>query len=372
MRTLIISMTCGEGHNYIAKAIKNSLDKRGEDNKIIQLYGYSEKEVARQNKMFLNASKYIPHIYEKIWLRLRKRNPNKPSWVMNGVVKDCKDYILKQINEYNPDNIVCTHNNAGAVVDYLKTNNLISDKIKTYSIAFDYCLCPYWETNRNLDYVVTPHEFTHKDFIERGFKEEQLLPFGLMVDEKFTKKIDKKEARDILGIDQNVFTIVLYSGGNCLSKASTLIKQLIKVKLPVQIIAICGRNQKEYKRIEKIIKKKNLKNITNLGFCNNIDVLYSAGDLLFTRCGSGLIEQTNKQIPFILREKMILNERITKKMFTQNGLGLPMKKLSDAPRIVEMLYNDREKLARMSMCAKQLCKSNSTENFVDFLLKNRP
>ena len=52
MRTLIISMTCGEGHNQIAKAIKRELDDRNEESKIIQLYGYSEKEISRQNKAF--------------------------------------------------------------------------------------------------------------------------------------------------------------------------------------------------------------------------------------------------------------------------------------------------------------------------------
>lgn len=370
MKNLIISMTCGEGHNYIAKAIKKELDLRGEDAYIIQLYGFSEKEVKRQNKLFLSACKYIPHIYEQIWLKLRKRNPKKKSSVINGVIKDCKDYILKEIEKYNPDNIICTHNNAGAVVDYLKREGKLSKKIKTYAIAFDYCLCPYWETCTNLDYIVTPHEFTHQSFLDRGFKENQLLPFGLSVDKKYTVKIDKSEARKTLGLKEDVFTVVLYSGGNCLSKASSLIKKLTKLDLDIQIAAICGRNQKEFDRIDKIIKKKQLKNILNIGFCSNIDLIYSAGDVVFTRGGGmGLTEQINKNIPFVLRENLIINERINKKLFTQMGLSKEMNKLSDGPKILTELYNNPDLLLGMSEKAQELCKPNSTAQFVDYLLK---
>lgn len=370
VKVLIISMTCGEGHNYIAKAIKKELDEKKEDSKIIQLYGFSEKEVQRQNNLFLSACKYVPHIYEQIWLRLRKRNPKKQSSVINGIIKDCKNYILKEIEDYQPDKIICTHNNAGAVINYLKNTNQLSKDIKTYAVAFDYCLCPYWESCVNLDYVITPHEFTHPSYIERGFNENQLLPYGLPVDEKYTKKLDKKEARKTLGLKEDMFTIALYSGGNCLSKASTLIKTLIKSKLPIQIISICGKNKKEFEKINKYIQKNNLTNILNIGFCTNLDVVYSASDVVFSRGGGmGLTEQINKNVPFILREGLIINERINKKMFNDMGVGKAMHKLKDAPKILKELIENKQLLQEMSKKAKELCKPNSTKEFVNFLLK---
>ena len=67
MKVMLISMTCGEGHNQIAKAIQSSLDAKGHETKLVQLYGYSEKETIRQNKIFLRACKYIPHLYSLVW-----------------------------------------------------------------------------------------------------------------------------------------------------------------------------------------------------------------------------------------------------------------------------------------------------------------
>lgn len=371
MKTLIITMTCGEGHNQIAKGIKAELDLREEENKIIQLYGFSEREVARQNDMFLNVCKRIPHIYEGIWKHLRKRNINKPSIVINNVIKDCKAYVYSQIQEYKPDNIICTHSNSGAVVQALKQEGML-EGIKTYSVVFDYCLCPYWEFNNKLDYVVLPAEFMHEEIKAKGFNDEQILTFGLPVDPKYTKYVDRNEARELLGLDKDKFAVVLYSGGHCISSAYKMIKQLQKCKRDIQIVAICGRNKKEYDRIQKYITKKNIKNVILEGFCTKLDLYYSACDLVISRGGGmGLTEQIHKNIPFVLREGLIINERINKKLFERMGLAEGIDRITQAPKIVDELASNSQKLANMKEAGRKIIIENSTQKFVDFIVKER-
>ena len=52
-KVLIVSMTCGEGHNAIARSISKKLEDKGAKTNIIQLFGYSQKRVERENKSFL-------------------------------------------------------------------------------------------------------------------------------------------------------------------------------------------------------------------------------------------------------------------------------------------------------------------------------
>lgn len=361
-------MTCGEGHNQIAKAIKNSLDTRSIENKIIQLFGYSEKETEKQNKLFLRTCKLIPHLYDAIWRHMR----NKPLKIhMDGVIKQCKDYVLNQITEFDPEVIICTHNYSGAVVAHLKEQGLIKPDVKTYTVVFDYCLCPYWETNAKLDYAVLPHELLIPAMKEKGFTESQLLPFGFPVDKRFTVNCDKVAAREELGIDREKFTVVLYSGGNCVSSAYSVIKELLKCKHEIQIIAVCGRNKKEFEKIQKLIEKENLTNILNIGFCTYLDKVFSAGDVVFTRGGGGgLTEQINKHIPLVLREKLIINEKINKELFAELGLGMAMNKLNEAAGIVDRLIENKELLKRMSEKSKTFCKPNATGDFVEHVLAN--
>jgi len=61
-KILIISMTCGEGHNSVSRALKESFENEGYEAKIIQLYGYNEKKVAFENWQYLFACKYLKGI----------------------------------------------------------------------------------------------------------------------------------------------------------------------------------------------------------------------------------------------------------------------------------------------------------------------
>lgn len=364
-------MTCGEGHNQIAKALKTELDERGVENKIVQLFGFDEKEVERQNKIFLNACKFIPHLYELVWEGQRRRNPNKKEkGYMSTVIRACKDYIQKQIQDFEPNVIICTHNNAGAVVGALKREGKLGD-VATYGVVFDYCLCPYWESNTDLDYVVLPHENLIGQMTDKGFDKSQLLPFGLVVDKKFTHDMSKEEARKIMGVDPKAFAVVLYSGGNCASANFPLVKLLAKDK-EVNVISICGKNKKQKKLIDDYVEKNEQKNVINIGFCTNLEVVYSACDLAFSRGGGmGLTEQINKNIPFVLREKLLINEDINKKMFCNLGMAKGMKKVSDAPKIVKELKDNPKQLDEMRENIQKFCKKNSTEKFVDFIIKER-
>lgn len=107
----------------------------------------------------------------------------------------------------------------------------------------------------------------------------------------------------------------------------------------VKCIIINGKNLKNYNKINKYIKKYNITNILNLGFVNNIENYMRASDLIITKCGSScLTECISLKIPFIMREKMILNEELNKKLFISLGCGIGMNKITDVSQIVDYIF----------------------------------
>ena len=370
-KVLIISMTCGEGHNNLAKTVVSALNDEGVETKSIQLYGFSKKRVDFENNLFLAVYTNFPGIYSKIWHSQRNRNPKrKYKGYMSTVIKACKDYILKEIQDYNPDAVVTTHNNAGAVVSYLREENLIDKKIKLFGLGFDYCRCPLWETNLALDYVFLTHEELIDEYVNLGFNKEQLLPYGIPVHKRFTQNVTKEEARKDLGIDQEKFVVVLYSGGNCISPNFPLVKALLKAKgVPSQIVAVCGRNEKQKKLIDDYIAKHNITNVTSLGFTNDLDKYFRAADVVFTRGGgAGITEQININVPFVFREKLILNEKINKELFKELGLGLGIERISEATAMLETLYANPEMLKKMTECSKAFSRPDARKNITNKIL----
>lgn len=369
-KILIISMTCGEGHNAIAKSFLSEFQKQGAEAKIVDLFESKTKNKKFYNNMYLWACKHIPHLYEMAWKHERKVNPEKleksPQYKQ---IKCVVSHFEKLINDYNPYAIVCVHNSAGAMVAYLKNHHLIDDKIKTITVMFDYVLCPYWNTNRYLDYCITPHEICHKALLDVGFKESQLKCFGFPTNSKFYDKQNKTEVRQKLGLE-NKFTFFSISGGNGLGNSLKLLKNILKAKGDFQVIIVNGKNEKNRAKIEKYLTKHNISNVINLGFVNNINELMSASDIAFARGGgAGISECFYSGLPVIFREGLIINEKENKNLFIQKNCGFEIKHTSDVTKICQKVLNNPQIIAEMQNNIKSFVKERPIEKTVQFILE---
>ncbi len=339
MKALIFSMTCGDGHNNMARSLAEQFDKLGVENKIVQTYGFNEKRVARENKQFLFVSKHFPHLYDFIWNKLRKKNhfTNK----LPGYVKPCLEYFKENISSFQPDIIITTHYYASSVLSYMKKENLLDKKIITGAILQDFCLAPYWEHSSDVDYIFQAYSNTTEALLEKGFKENQIVTFGLPIKDEYGREmVESKVMRKKLALPEK-FTLLIVGGGNGISSAFEPLKSVLMENLDISIICINGRNEKSFKQIQKYIDKNKISNVTNLGFVTNMVEYLQACDLTITRCGSSVISETlAMQKPFIAREKLILNELFNKNFLIENGCGLGLDKSSDAGKKVRRVLEN--------------------------------
>ena len=66
MKVLILTMTAGEGHNSIARALSKQFDETGIENKIYDIYSSNRRKFIINSKGYLLCYKFIPHIYSAI------------------------------------------------------------------------------------------------------------------------------------------------------------------------------------------------------------------------------------------------------------------------------------------------------------------
>lgn len=370
MKVLLVTMTVGEGHNSIAKAIKNSLEKKGVETRLIEQYGYDPDYVARDNRRYLWACKYIPHLYNFVWNRLNKIDYEKRySNFLQGSIKKCTVFLTDHIKDFGPDAIVCSSHYAAAALCNLKREGKLPENIKVYSILFDYCLCPYWESSILVDKIFTPADFVDEVLIERGFKKEQIVYTGFPVQDKFNNTLTSLQAKEILNIDEKKFTILILNGGNGLGNTLKLLKYLQKVSYPIQILCVNGKNKKRELKIEKYIKKHGITNIYNYGFVTNVEVFMRASDVIFSRGGGVTItEATDSILPIICREKAINNEKINKEIFIEKGMALGLNKLSESYKKVNYLIENPQKLEEMKKNIEKFRKPNATSEITDYVI----
>lgn len=369
-KVLILTMTCGEGHNAIAKSIANELTKNNTDCKIVDVFESKPKLKKFYNDSYLFLCKHFPKTYQFFWQKQRKHTPenlNKSNQIKQ--ILPVADHIDSIIKEYQPTTIVSVHNVAGAVISYLKVNGRLEKNIKSITVMFDYVLCPYWDTNKYNDYCITPNEFCHNDLLKLGFKEEQLVCLGFPVNSKFYNKLDKTEIRKKLGL-KNIFTFFSIAGGNGLGNSLKLLKNILKTKGEYQVIIVCGKNKKSKQQIEKYIAKHKISNVMCLGFVDNINELMCASDVAFARGGgAGISECFYSNLPIIFRKGLIINERENKDIFVKNGCGFEIRHDKDIEKICQNLIDNQDIITKMQQNIVKFKKDRPIEAIAKFIIK---
>lgn len=365
-RVLIFSMTCGQGHNMIAKSLKESFKDFDATVKIEQFYD-SSKKIKRANNQYFFVCKHFPNLYDKIWNRLRKKNhykKNKLPFFARNALKHFKNVI----EEFKPDIIVCTHLYASAVISYMKTNEILSKGIITSTILFDFTLAPYWEYSKNVDYIFQPFENTTRDLKNKGFSDNQIITLGMPVRKEFCLAYDTNQYKDKLNLASK-FTIMLQAGGGGIGKNEELVKKLYYNLKDINIICVNGSNKKSFANIEKFISKTEAKNIYNLGFVNNLYDYMKASDLILTKGGgNGISEILALKKPFVIRENMIINEKINCEFLVKEGVALTANNIDGIIKLCQELKDDNSKLDGLLENISKFSKPNASNDIALFLL----
>ena len=359
-------MTCRQGHNMIAKSLKESFEDFDATVKIEQFYD-SSKKIKRANNQYFFVCKHFPNLYDKIWNRLRKKNhykKNKLPFFARNALKHFKNVI----EEFKPDIIVCTHLYASAVISYMKTNEILSKGIITSTILFDFTLAPYWEYSKNVDYIFQPFENTTRDLKNKGFSDNQIITLGMPVRKEFCLAYDTNQYKDKLNLTSK-FTIMLQAGGGGIGKNEELVEKLYYNLKDINIICVNGSNKKSFANIEKFISKTEAKNIYNLGFVNNLYDYMKASDLILTKGGgNGISEILALKKPFVIRENMIINEKINCEFLVKEGVALTANNIDGIIKLCQELKDDSSKLDGLLENISKFSKPNASNDIALFLL----
>jgi len=136
------------------------------------------------------------------------------------------------------------------------------------------------------DLTIVPNQITYDKLLEWGIKPEKLKIVGIPLHPEFVKpcNVEPSEFRRNLGLAHDRFTLCLNAGwaggGNMLA----IYKALDKVKRPIQVIFLCGHNQRLY---QKVLKQSSTSMVPTavLPFHDRLADLMPAVDLMVTKAG---------------------------------------------------------------------------------------
>jgi len=370
MKILVLSVTAGEGHNAIARAVVEELESRGIETKKVDIFENNKLQAFIANDLYIYACRYFKGFLTSSFHSLQKRNPEKKeSMTIDSMVKPAQKHIFKEIDEFNPDAVFCTHLYCARLIgDYKKKN---PDKnIKTFSILSDFTVHPYWETVVDMDYLFTPNAAFDDTLIYKGYRREQLVETGIPVSSKFAHEKDQKEIRRKLGLDENKTTLLIMNGGFGVGKSEKMLKKLDEIDADFQVIVVNGRNEKSKNKIDKMIEKGIFaKKILNLGYCTNVDELMSATDCILGKSGAiSISESMNKRRPLIIINKPPAQEFDNMKFLTDNKASIYIDKPGKFAEILTKCLSDPKHFDELAENIETLRRPNAAKHAIDFMI----
>ncbi|MDE7379770.1 MAG: hypothetical protein K2N14_01840 [Clostridia bacterium] len=121
----------------------------------------------------------------------------------------------------------------------------------------------------------------------------KLVPF-LIRKEAFEVNTDKQYLRRKLGLDENKFTVFVADGGFGIGKAKQVCEELLKRDLPINLIAVCGKNEGLYEELKALKDKtQSAENTVFLpfGLVDNIMELIACADVCCGKSGASLMAE---------------------------------------------------------------------------------
>ncbi len=362
MKGLIFSITTGQGHNQTAKVLCDYFNSVGVECSYMDVYEYINPLLSESvSKIYLMSTKNMPKIFGKVYGHFE----NRPVDEMHGLPKFTTNMLARKLKKFvreeAPDFIICTHVFAALLVTCLGDH--IAKRIKKIGIITDFTIHPYWEDTR-LDYYITAGEALTNQGIKKGIAKEKIKPFGIPIDPKFEKKMNKQDALRVLGLEQKP-TILVMSGSMGFGNILDEICALDKLDLDFQIVSICGNNEKMKKSIDKLETRKK---VYNYGYVDNVDVFMDAADCIVTKPG-GLTtsEALAKGLPMIMNNPVPGQEDRNVEFLLNAGAAIKVSRtypIDDA--VLQMFLSDRKE--RLGDSIRSLGKPRATQDLAEFII----
>lgn len=374
MHILFLSVTAGQGHNQTAKGIMQRMTERGHDCKLLDTFDYIEPILGEAvDKGYRITIAHTPKVFGKAFSMMEKAEQNIPLTVrMNQKLSDqlCKE-LFDVYESFKPDVVVSSHSCAAQISSSIYSMGVCN--APRIGIVTDYTLHPYWK-GANLDALVTPSEQLTYYIAQAGMPERIIRPIGIPINPKFSKVIDKAEARRQVGIP-DIPTVLIMGGSMGHGDVLTAIERLDRLPIDFQMVVVCGSNEKLKAKVETMLTVKRL---TVLGFSTIVDVLMSAADLIVTKPGGlSVSEAIAKKLPMVLIDPIPGQEDRNMDFLTNHGMAMRTGKHLPVDVVVWQLLTNEARRDLMRKCQEAFGKPNATDDLQKLIesfdpAQNRP
>lgn len=361
MKILLIHASAGAGHQKAAEAILNGIrTSTSHDVMIVDALDYTSpayKYLYRQTYTFL-----ISH-FPQIWGAFFGLADFRPLLFLVRLIRRIQNGLNGQplrrfLEEKQFDYIISTHFFPTEVSGYLKRNGRIRSKVVTVITDFD--VHSIWLAD-GVDRYTTASEWTKEKLQQLGISGDRIAATGIPIHEKFLVKRDKNGTRRALGLQENIFTVLVATGSFGIGP----IEEIINAIDGIQVAVVCGHNQGLFERLSKIEKPY----LKVFGLVNNMQELMAASDVMVTKPGGlSICEALVSRLPMIFFNAIPGQETGNVRVLREHGIGISGRSIEEIARELKTYQSSPAEFQKAVDRTKILAKPDAVRDIIKLIL----
>ena len=358
-RVLLLSATSGAGHVRAAQALEKAFLARGDCAvEHIDALRYVSKLFQRvYDKAYISMVRRAPELMGLLYARTDEPWQHlRPRLALDRLNTRPMIRLLKRVQ---PDLCVATHFLPAEIISWL----IAKKKLLAHNaiVVTDYDVHAMWLC-RTVDRYYVAIEEAAQYLTHIGVPREKIWVTGIPIDPLFAVPLPRAEARKHLRLDGGVAVILISAGGYGLGPVEQLVKQLLELQRPWQIVAIAGKAEKTRKRLDELAKSASrlpsgAPRLCAVGFTTEMDKYMAAADLMIGKAG-GLTtsEALARALPMALIEPIPGQEERNADHLLEAGAAIRCNNLPAAAWKIATLLDNPARLNRMREATRKLAK----------------
>jgi len=184
---------------------------------------------------------------------------------------------------------------------------------------------PHFWIERESEYIVAGTERARQQALTIGLQQDHVfLTSGMILKPRFYERttVDRVVERKRLGLEPNCPTGIVLFGGHGSKVMVDITRKLSEANSGVQLILICGHNEKLAAELKTLQTKKP---ILVVGFAQNVEYYMALADFFIGKPGPGSISEALQfHLPVIVEcnSKTLPQERYNAEWVTEKGYGI--------------------------------------------------
>lgn len=364
-----MSASVGSGHTIAANSLEKVFRSRPEVDEVL-----CDDALEHTNVMH---KQFYSNLYAKLcevapsFLGWWYENSDDP-WVSDSVrlALDLPHTLplIRFIQSFKPDAIVCTHFMPAGVVSFLLSAKRLDTRLSI--VVTDFHFHAEWITRSfNRYFVAQEEDRVHMQGL--GLPAERISVTGIPIDPIYAEPISKEAARETLRLDLDRPVVLVSGGALGVSPAGSVVRRLAAMEEDFQTIVICGRNEELYNQVRDIADASQ-RDFLVLGYTKQMRKLMAAADLMLAKPG-GLTtaEALACGLPLMIMDPIGGQEERNATMLLERGAAVMCSEVTILPYKLSQLLNHPERLQRMRQAAQSIGFPDSSARVVEEVLHDR-